>query len=148
MTASATTSRASCATASPSAAPRRRRPRRRPSAVAAPPAATPTAPSTSPAVLEGAAPPRPFRGFAAALALLAAVLAYGTAGYAFVEHFGFLDALFMTVITITTVGYEEVHQLDAAGQVFSITLIVLGVIAFLYTFGVLVEQLSSGRWQN
>jgi len=116
--------------------------------VAAPPAATPTAPSTSPAVLEGAAPPRPFRGFAAALALLAAVLAYGTAGYAIVEHFGFLDALFMTVITITTVGYEEVHQLDAAGQVFSITLIVLGVIAFLYTFGVLVEQLSSGRWQN
>ena len=96
----------------------------------------------------GAAPPRPFRGFGAALALLSAALVYGTAGYAIVEHFGFLDALFMTVITVTTVGYEEVHPLDAAGQVFTITLIVLGVVTFLYTFGVIVEQLSSGRWQS
>ena len=99
-------------------------------------------------MIAGAAPPHPFRGFAFALALLAGVLVYGTAGYAIVEHFGFLDALFMTAITITTVGYEEVHHLDAAGQVFTITLIVFGVIGFLYTLGVIVEQLSSGRWQD
>ena len=79
---------------------------------------------------------------------LVAVLLYGSVGYIVVEHFGVLDALFMTVITITTVGYEEVHHLDAAGQVFTISLIVFGVVGFLYTFGVLVEQLSSGRWQN
>src|SRR5260370_5011092 len=90
----------------------------------------------------------PFRGFAVAVGLLGAVLVYGTAGYAIIEHFGFLDALFMTVISITTVGYEEVHHLDAAGQVFTITLIVFGVVGFLYTFGVIVEQLSSGRWQD
>src|SRR5260370_39840963 len=89
----------------------------------------------------------PLRGFAVAVGLLAAVLVYGTAGYALIEHFGFLDSLFMTVITITTVGYEEVHPLDAAGQVFTITLIVFGAVGFLYTFGVIVEQLSSGRWQ-
>src|SRR5260370_4753781 len=90
----------------------------------------------------------PFRGFAVAVGLLGAVLVYGTAGYAIIEHFGFLDALFMTVISITTVGYEEVHHLDAAGQAFTITLIIFGVVGFLYTFGVLVEQLSSGRWQE
>lgn len=73
---------------------------------------------------------------------------YGTVGYVVIEHFGWLDALFMTVITITTVGYEEVHHLDAAGQAFTISLIVFGVAGFLYTFGVLVEQLSGGRWQE
>ena len=82
------------------------------------------------------------------MVVLAVVLAYGTAGFALIEHWNGLDALFMTVITITTVGYEEVHPLDAHGQVFSISLIVFGVAGFLYTFGVLVEVLGSGRWQD
>jgi len=80
--------------------------------------------------------------------VLAAVLTYGTVGFALIEHWNVLDALFMTVITITTVGYEEVHPLDAHGQVFAISLIVTGVAGFLYTFGVLVEVLGSGRWQQ
>lgn len=91
---------------------------------------------------------RPLRGFAVPLTVLVAVVAYGVVGYVVIAHYPPLDALFMTVITITTVGYEEVHHLDAAGQVFTITLIVFGVIGFLYTFGVLVEQLSSGRWRE
>ena len=82
------------------------------------------------------------------MVVLAVVLAYGTTGFAVIEHWNGLDALFMTVITITTVGYEEVHPLDAHGQVFSISLIVFGVAGFLYTFGVLVEVLGSGRWQD
>src|SRR5205807_1754125 len=49
---------------------------------------------------------------------------------------------------ITTVGFEEVHALDGAGQAFTISVIVLGVAGFLYTFGVLVELLSGGRWQR
>ncbi|HVS43024.1 MAG TPA: potassium channel family protein [Candidatus Dormibacteraeota bacterium] len=99
-------------------------------------------------MIPGRSAPRVLRGYAPAVIALVVVLMYGTAGYAVVEHFGFLDALFMTVITITTVGYEEVHHLDAAGQGFTISLIVFGVAGFLYTFGVLVEQLSSGRWQE
>jgi len=98
-------------------------------------------------VVPGERAPRPLRGFVPALVALVAVSLYGTVGYVVVEHFGWLDALFMTVITITTVGYEEVHHLDGAGQVFTITLIVFGVIGFLYTLGVIVEQLTSGRWQ-
>jgi voltage-gated potassium channel len=80
--------------------------------------------------------------------VLAAVLSYGTVGFALIEHWNGLDAFFMTVITITTVGYEEVHPLDAHGQIFAISLIVFGVAGFLYTFGVLVEVLGSGRWQQ
>jgi voltage-gated potassium channel len=99
-------------------------------------------------VVPGRPAPRPLRGFAPALIALVAVNLYGTVGYVVVEHFGWIDAVFMTVITITTVGYEEVHHLDAAGEAFTISLIVFGVVGFLYTFGVLVEQLSSGRWQE
>jgi voltage-gated potassium channel len=99
-------------------------------------------------VVPGRPAPRPLRGFVPALVALLAVVTYGTVGYVVVEHFSWLDGLFMTVITITTVGYEEVHHLDTAGQVFTITLIAFGVIGFLYTFGVIVEQLTSGRWQE
>ena len=99
-------------------------------------------------MVPGSPAPRPLREFTPAVLALVAVIVYGTAGYVVVEGFGWLDALFMTIITVTTVGYEEVHHLDAAGQGFTISLIIFGVAAFLYTFGVLVEQLSSGRWQE
>jgi voltage-gated potassium channel len=89
----------------------------------------------------------PFRRMLVVLAAFLAVVVYGSAGYAAIEHYSLLDALFMTVITITTVGFEEVHRLDAAGEVFTITVIVLGVAAFLYLFGVIVELLSGGRWR-
>ena len=93
-------------------------------------------------------PRHPFTLFVRPLLVLAVVLAYGTVGFILVEHWTALDAVFMTVITITTVGYEEVHPLDAHGQAFAISLIVFGVAGFLYTFGVLVEVLGSGRWQS
>ncbi|HEV7678958.1 MAG TPA: potassium channel family protein [Candidatus Dormibacteraeota bacterium] len=90
----------------------------------------------------------PFSRFTRPLVLLAVVIAYGTVGYWLLGGWSVLEALFMTVITITTVGYEEVHPLDARGEAFSISLIVFGVIGFLYTFGVIVEVLGSGRWQQ
>jgi len=74
------------------------------------------------------------------------LLGLGTAGYVLIEHYNPLDALFMTVATISTVGFA-VHPLDTAGEAFTICLIALGVIGFLYTFGVLVELLSNGEWQ-
>ena len=82
------------------------------------------------------------------LVVLAAVLTYGTVGYTWLEGWTPLEALFMTVISITTVGYEEVHPLGSKGEAFTITLIVFGVVGFLYTFGVIVEVLASGRWQE
>src|SRR5712692_5000113 len=61
------------------------------------------------------------------LALLAAVAACGTLGYVWIEHYSFLDALFMTVITLSTVGYGEVHPLSPAGRAFTIGLITVGL---------------------
>jgi voltage-gated potassium channel len=82
------------------------------------------------------------------LVVLAVVLLYGTAGFMAIGGWSVIEALFMTVISITTVGYEEVHPLDARGEAFAISLIVFGVAGFLYTFGVIVEVIGSGRWQE
>ena len=59
-------------------------------------------------------------------AISIALLGFGTAGYMFLQHFTFIEALYMTVITLSTVGFTEVHALDTAGRVFTIVLITMG----------------------
>ncbi|MBN2614228.1 MAG: potassium channel protein [Bacteroidales bacterium] len=56
----------------------------------------------------------------------------GTLGYMFIEHFQVLDALYMTVISMSTVGYGEVHKLSPSGKLFTIFLIFasLGVVGY------------------
>jgi voltage-gated potassium channel len=90
----------------------------------------------------------PFFRFASPGLLLSAVLAYGTLGYMFIERWGPLDAFFMTLITISTVGYEEVHSLSNVGKIFSASLILGGVGTMLWVFGVVTEILSTGELAN
>jgi voltage-gated potassium channel len=65
--------------------------------------------------------------------LLPGILVYGVAGYMLIEGWSFLDALYMTVLTLTTVGYREVRPLDTSGKIFTITVLVLGVAVVLAT---------------
>jgi voltage-gated potassium channel len=96
----------------------------------------------------------PLLRFASPGLLLCGVLAYGTAGYVLIEHWSPLDAAFMTLITISTVGYEEVHTLSTAGKLFSASLILGGIGAMLWVFGIVTEILSTGaladyrRWRS
>ena len=83
-----------------------------------------------------------------AIGLIAAVAVVGTVGYMLLEHWSFLDALYMTVITVGTVGFSEVHALDVAGRIFTIFLIVAGVIALAFAFGQLVEFILEGHLTN
>jgi voltage-gated potassium channel len=78
------------------------------------------------------------------LVALFAILIAGTAGYLGLGY-GFVDAVFQTVITITTVGFREVHNLTTAGEVFTIFLIILGVGTAAYTFSVLIESVVEGH---
>ena len=93
-------------------------------------------------------PRGPVRRLALAMVGLLALLVYGTAGYALIEGYNFLDALYMTVITVSTVGFGYIKPLDPAGKAFTVTVIAFGVIGFLYTFSALVELLSSGEWER
>ncbi len=68
-----------------------------------------------------------------AVALLIMLMAFGVGGYVAIEGWNFLDAVFMTVTTLSTVGYKEVHDLSTAGEIFTIVLIVVGVGGMLYT---------------
>lgn len=76
----------------------------------------------------------PKTGLLAATGLLFLWLSVGTIGYMLIEGWGFLDAVFMTTITLSTVGYGEVHPLTPAGRIFSILLMGAGLGTVLYAF--------------
>jgi len=77
-------------------------------------------------------------------ALLLVVIA-GTIGYRLIEGWPLLDSLFMTITTITTVGYAEVHPLSRAGQIFTIFLILGGVGTAFYILTSLVQYMLEGE---
>lgn len=87
------------------------------------------------------------RRLRAALSVLAIVVIGGTVGYVMLG-FGALDALYQTVMTITTVGFREIEPLDSTGKWFTIVLILLGVGTALYTFGVLLETAVEGPFRQ
>ncbi|MBS1510075.1 MAG: potassium channel family protein [Bacteroidetes bacterium] len=73
-----------------------------------------------------------FKGLLQPLLLLSGLILGGTVGYMIIEHYHFLEALFMTVITVASVGFNEVHPLSEAGQVFTIILILVNLGLFTY----------------
>ncbi|TQM57410.1 potassium channel family protein [Humibacillus xanthopallidus] len=79
----------------------------------------------------------------AVLALVAVTL-FGVIGY-LVLGFTPLEAMYQTITTVATVGFREVRPLTAAGQVFTMALILLGVGTVLYNLGVIVEALIEGH---
>lgn len=67
--------------------------------------------------------------------LLFSVVLVGTLGYIIIEHWEPFDALYMTVITLTTIGFGEIHPLTDIGRVFTIFLILTGIGTITYTIG-------------
>ena len=77
---------------------------------------------------------------------LAIIIVTGAIGYMLIEGWSFIDALYMTIITITTVGYSEVHPLSESGRIFSIFLIVGGVGGALYSLTAIVSYVIEGEF--
>ena len=85
----------------------------------------------------------PTRRLAASLIAMLLVLVAGTVGY-LAFGFGLLDSIFQTVITVTTVGFGELHNFTPGEKVFTLFLILVGVGTAAYAFSVLVESLIEG----
>jgi voltage-gated potassium channel len=78
------------------------------------------------------------------LATLAVLCAAGVAGYMLIEGWNFLDSLYMTVITLATIGYGETNPLDVQGRYFTILLILGGIGVMTYIFTNISELLLEG----
>jgi voltage-gated potassium channel len=90
----------------------------------------------------------PARQLKFSLLILLLLISIGTVGYMSIEDWRFLDAFYMTVITLATVGFQEVHPLSDAGRVFTILLIVIGVTVLGYTVGKLAQIMFEGQFQR
>ena len=73
------------------------------------------------------------------------LLLAGTVGYIFIEDWPFIDALYMTVITLATVGFNEVQELSPVGRIFTMTLIIVGVGFVFYLAGSIIQFMVEGR---
>jgi voltage-gated potassium channel len=82
------------------------------------------------------------------LLVLVAVIFSGIAGYMLIEKWTFIDAIYMTIITLTSVGFGEVRPLSTGGRIFTIFLILGGVGALFYGISVVTEFIIEGGLQN
>jgi voltage-gated potassium channel len=90
----------------------------------------------------------PLSRFRLPVVLLGVIILYGIAGYMLIDRWNLLDSFYMVIITISTVGYTEIHPQSAAGRIFTSTLIVTGVATMLYGFGVFAETLADNAFGN
>jgi voltage-gated potassium channel len=88
------------------------------------------------------------RRLTATLLALGALLFAGTLGYMKIEGWSAIESLYMTVITLTTVGFSEVHALTAGGRIFTICLILLGVGLAAFLLSSIFEHVMSEEWRH
>jgi voltage-gated potassium channel len=72
----------------------------------------------------------------------------GIIGYMMIGGWSFMDALYMTVISITTTGFLEVRPMDTAGRVFTIILVIGGASSAVYAMTVIVQYVMEGQLGN
>ncbi|WP_298931344.1 potassium channel protein [uncultured Allomuricauda sp.] len=76
-----------------------------------------------------------------AFSLMLFVLLFGVVGYKFISDFTWVEAIYMTIITVTTVGFSEVRPLDPDAKIFTVFLIVTSVFIFGFALSVITEYL-------
>lgn len=77
--------------------------------------------------------------------VLVVIMLTGVAGFMILENYTFVDALYMTVITIGTIGYSEVKPLSETGKIFNIVFIISSFAIFTYALSSLTKYIVSGE---
>jgi voltage-gated potassium channel len=90
----------------------------------------------------------PVRHLRISIIVLLAIVSIGTVGYTVIEGWRVLDSLYMTIITLATVGFREIEPLSDAGKIFTILLIIFGVGVLGYIVGSLVQIMFEGQFQR
>lgn len=85
------------------------------------------------------------RHFIISAILLIIIIIVGSAGYMVLEGWNLLDSVYMTIITLTTVGFGEVHSISKAGRLYTILIIFLGGGFFIYVASAIVQFMIEGR---
>lgn len=80
--------------------------------------------------------------------LIVLVISFGTLGYMFIEGWDLVDSLYMTIITLASVGYKEVHDLSFNGMIFTIVLIIGGVGTVAYALTSAARIIIEGELQD
>jgi voltage-gated potassium channel len=88
------------------------------------------------------------RKFIAPVLLLAALTIVGTVGYVVIDDFTWLNALYMTIITVGTVGFGEIQPLSAAGKLFTIFLIIASLATVAFYITMVTRLLLDGEWRR
>jgi voltage-gated potassium channel len=89
-----------------------------------------------------------FRKIFYALILIFILIAFGITGYTLLEGYSLLDSIYMTVITIGTVGFKEVRPLSDNGKIFTIVLIIISLGTFAYSLSVITSYFIDGEIRN
>lgn len=90
----------------------------------------------------------PIKQLKVSLFVLLLVVSLGTTGFMLIEGWNVLDAFYMTVITLGTVGFKEVHDLSDYGKIFTVGLIVFGVSFLGYLVGKTAQIMFEGQFQR
>jgi voltage-gated potassium channel len=77
---------------------------------------------------------------------LLAVVAIGVTGYMYISEDTLIDSLYMTIITMTTVGFGEIHPLNDQEKIFTIILIVISIVAYAYSVTAITEYFTNGKF--
>ena len=86
--------------------------------------------------------------FYAPLVILLTLWLVGTIGYVLIDNYSWFDAFYMTIITVATVGYQEVHPLSVEGKLFTAFLIITSFGTFAYAVSSITKFVIDGEFNE